>query len=76
MSNKFLKLNIRILSNEIVSLNLFKENQLKKNEKFRINIDSVLANQELLFMLIKKLADCFQLEYDNGRYISKRKNPK
>ncbi|OGU39013.1 MAG: hypothetical protein A2X61_00755 [Ignavibacteria bacterium GWB2_35_12] len=76
MFNKYLKLNMKILSNEIAGLNLFKENQLKKNEEFRIKLDLVLANQELLFMLIKKLADCFQLEYVNGRYISKRKNPK
>ncbi|MBI5325602.1 MAG: hypothetical protein HZB41_10100 [Ignavibacteriae bacterium] len=66
---------MKILSNEIAGLNSFKDNQLKKNAEFRIKIDSVLANQELLFMLIKKLADCFQLDYVNGRYISKRKNP-
>ena len=57
MFNKYLKLNMKILSNEIAGLNLFKENQLKKNEEFRIKLDLVLANQELLFMLIKKFLE-------------------
>lgn len=76
MFNKFLKLNMKNLSNEMVSLKLFKDNQFKKNEEFRVKLDLVLANQELLFLLIKKLADSFQLEYENGRYVSKRKKPK
>lgn len=76
MFNRILKLNLKKLSYEMVSFNLFKDSQFKRNEELRIELKSVIANQELLFMLIKKLADCFQLEYDNGKYISKRNKPK
>jgi len=68
---KLLKLNIKSLSNEIVDLNVFKNKQIKKTNELDIKLNSVLANQKLLFFLIKKLADCFQLEYANGNYVSK-----
>ena len=70
------KMNLKLLSNEIISLNVFKNDQNKKNGELQVKIDLVLANQELLFCLIKRLADCFQLEYENGKYISKRKESK
>jgi hypothetical protein len=70
---RLIKLNIKQLSNDIVEINIFRNKQLKKNEELQIKVDSVLANQELIFCLVKKLADCFQLEYVDGKYISKRK---
>ena len=64
------------MSNEIVVFNQFRNNQLKKNDELEIKLNAVLANQELLFRLLKKLSDCFQLEWVDGKYISKRKNAK
>ena len=70
------KLNIKLLSNEIVDLNVFRHEQERINKEEKVKLDAVLANQELLFCLVKRLADCFQLEYMDGKYVSKRKPAK
>jgi hypothetical protein len=72
MFYKEIKLNQKLLANQITAIN----HQLDKQEKFLSAINnkqpSIETNQTLLFELIKKLADCHQLEFINGKYVSKR----
>jgi hypothetical protein len=67
-----IKLNQKLLANQITAT----KQQLDKQEKLLSVITakqpSIEINQTLLFELIKKLADCHQLEYSNGKYVTKR----
>ncbi len=72
MFHKHIQISIQNLSNEVTRLNYDNKNQQKVIKQLNTNVDSLLNNQQLLFMLNKKLADCFQLEWDDGKYVSKR----
>lgn len=69
---KHMKLNLKNLSNEVTSHDLSIRNHQKLIEQLKLKQDALNENQRLLFKLLKMLADCFQLEYRDGKYYSKK----
>jgi hypothetical protein len=69
---KEIRLNQKLLANQITDINQQLDNHEKQLSVITAKQPSIEINQTLLFELIKKLADCHQLEYSNGKYVSKR----
>jgi hypothetical protein len=65
---------INELYKEIDVLNLSLSKQQKEIHRLNFKLSQLNDNQDIIRHLITKLAQCHQLKWDGGRYVSVRGN--